>query len=88
MEITEAQAGAMDVLAARGYAITNFYGDGAVRMIEPAGRSGSLALDEALALFVRTDGTVSSPMPMRAHRERLELENAGLTVRDTLRVAS
>jgi hypothetical protein len=77
MEITETQSDAMDVLVRRGYAITHFYADGAVRMAE---RDEPADDSDRLAVFVRADGTVSPPATRRAQLERVSLEGLGLVV--------
>lgn len=77
MTITVEQARSMDHLAAQGFAITNFYADGAVRMQE---RDPALSHNEALYTFVRPDGSIKPLTTPRGSHEIILAKEAGITV--------
>lgn len=67
MEISSATANTMTTLVHMGFAITNFYGDGAVRMS-----------NGTVATFVHEDGTVTRPQTTECYVVQAQMHEVGL----------
>jgi hypothetical protein len=74
MQVSDATCATMTKLVELGYAITNIYGDGAVRM------AISTEDDDTMSVFVRDD-TITPPATYKTQMEQARLVGEGLTIR-------
>lgn len=71
MSVTEKQSATMSALVGVGFAVTNIYTDGIVRMRQISGE---------VAVFVRQDGTVNHPHTSATMIARVAIRDAGVEI--------
>lgn len=79
-ELPEAVQNAIDSHLQRGYRITHWYNDGAIRVEETPETIDKIpgaTLDNLLFVFIRTDGTVTKPKSWAAVRAVLDATDYG-----------